>query len=268
MTCTHPQSDKTKEEEDWDLVVLLAWSALSLPRQAIHKGAINCLQNMAPPRMFQCLDSEERKILRIATADFFAADTEVLEHGKEAGLCAKTFDELQEGWCELFKRRRTVQPDDTVPIMDEEARAKIHNDWQNEWLQENIRPDQRKKTGSKQTSIWDAHLKKVYGGKHFVMALLETGIVWEPSLKDVQEKAVDAVEHVGRCFCGWLRSVLNAIDKDKKEDETVQARRRSGNTSGQHGLTPQEEADRTERHRARRDLYLTIELSKEYKAKS
>ena len=120
----------------------------------------------------------------------------------------------------------------------------------------------------KKTSIWDAHLKKVYGGKHFVMALLETGIVWEPSLKDVQENALNAVEHVGKCFCGWLRSVLNAIDKHKKEDETEQARRRSGYTRGQHGLTPQEQADRTERSLARRDLYLTIELSKEYQAKS
>ena len=247
---------------------LLTWSALTLPTQVLHKGAINCLQKMAPPEMFQCLDPEERKILRTATADFFAADTSASEHGKEAGLCANTFAELQEAWLQLFKRRRTVQPHDTVPIMDEKARAKIHNDWQNEWLQENLRPDQREKSRSKQTSIWDVHLKKVYGGKHFVMALLETGIVWEPSLKDVQENGLDASEHVGKCFCGWLRSVLNAIDKHKKEDETVQARRRSGNTRGQHGLTSQEEAERTERYWARRDLRLTIELSKQYKAKS
>ena len=46
------------------------------------------------------------------------------------------------------------------------------------------------------------------------------------------------------------------------QPDTMESRRRNGDTKGQHGLTPQEVADRKERNRARRDLHETILLAK------
>ena len=50
------------------------------------------------------------------------------------------------------------------------------------------------------------------------------------------------------------------------QPDTMESRRRSGDTKGQHGLTPQEVAGREERSRAQRDLYDTIQLAKQVRA--
>ena len=72
-----------------------------------------------------------------------------------------------------------------------------------------------------------------------------------------------ATEHVGRRFCAWLKTLLEAIRNHKMQPDTMESRRRSGDTKGQHGLTRQEVADREERKRARRDLQHTIQLAKQ-----
>ena len=82
------------------------------------------------------------------------------------------------------------------------------------------------------------------------MGLLETGLHWLPG----------ATEHVGKRFCDWLNTLLEAIHYHKMQSDTRESTRRSGDTKGQHGLTRQEVADREERDRARSNLEQTKPL--------
>ena len=218
--------------------------------------------------MFKCLDEEERRILRTATEEFFmGAESSASEHGRgRAGLRPKAPEELRKAWLELFQRRRREQPDDTLLLTDERANARIFTRWMDEWIKENLRADQLTRARSRQTSIFSAYLKRVYGGKYFVMALLETGFDWSPSLQQVRSDPLGATEHVGKHFCVWLKALLEAIRNHKMQPDTMESRRRSGDTKGQHGLTPQEVADREERNRARRNLHETIQLAKQVSA--
>ena len=88
------------------------------------------------------------------------------------------------------------------------------------------------------------------------MGLLETGLHWLPG----------AAERVGKRFCDWLKTLLEAIHYHKMQSDTRESTRRSGKTKGQHGLTRQEVADREERDRARRDLLETKQLDKQVSA--
>ena len=53
----------------------------------------------------------------------------VLPHASQASAARmKDFDAIAVAWDELFKRRRKVQPDDTLPITDKDVRAGIWNE--------------------------------------------------------------------------------------------------------------------------------------------
>ena len=93
----------------------------------------------------------------------------------------------------------------------------------NEWLTDNLTAEQQRRPRPSQTSFFAAYLKRVYGGQHFLMALLETGIVWTPSLEQVQTHRPGAAEHVSKRFCAWLQAVLEAIRKHKNDAETRSA---------------------------------------------
>ena len=164
------RSEMDKNEEDWGMLVQLALSThLTCCSIGIANAPLTCLQAMDPPHMFKCLGEEERRILRIATEQFF------MEHGRgRAGLRPKAPEELRKAWLELFQRRRREQPDDTLLLTDETAKARIFTRWMDEWLEENLQADQRTHPRARQTSLFGAYLKRVYGGKYFVMALLET----------------------------------------------------------------------------------------------
>ena len=62
----------------------------------------------------------------------------------------------------------------------------------------------------------------------------------------MQMNAPGATEHVAKRFCSWLRVVLDAILKHKKDPTTVEAHRRSGHYKFQHGLTPEEVVNRSD----------------------
>ena len=72
------------------------------------------------------------------------------------------------------------------------------------------------------------------------MGLLETGLHWLPG----------AVERVGKRFCDWLKTLLEAIHYHKMQSDTRESTRRNGDTKGRHGLTWQEVADREGRDRS------------------
>ena len=106
---------------------------------------------------------------------------------------------------ELFQRRRREQPDDTLLLTGEAAKERIFTRWMDEWLEENLRADQRTRPRARRTSLFVAYLKRAYGGKYFVMALLETGLNWSPP-----SDPVGATEHFGQQFCVWLKALLEA----------------------------------------------------------
>ena len=162
---------------------------------------------MAPPQVFKRLDEEERRILRTATERFLMdAGSSASEHGRgRAGLRPKAPEELRKAWLELFQRRRREQPDDTLLLTDETAKTRIFTRWMDEWLEENLQADQRTHPRARQTSLFGAYLKRVCGGKYFVMALLETGLNWSPP-----SDPVGATEHVAQQFCAWLKALLAA----------------------------------------------------------
>ena len=150
------RTDRDMEDDDWDMVVQMAWSVLLLPELSRdYGGAVNCLKAMSPPRLFQCLSREQRRTLREATEGFFT-DSGASEHGKREGLRAKTKQELEEAWRELFHRRRRVQLDDTLPIREERQKAAIYTRWMDEWLTLNLREGQRSRPRAKHTSVFNA----------------------------------------------------------------------------------------------------------------
>ena len=81
------------------------------------------------------------------------------EHGERPGLRTKTKQELENAWLELFRRRRRIQPDDTLALTDKNAKARIFTQWMDEWIIDNLTAEQRSRTRSKQISIFGAHLK-------------------------------------------------------------------------------------------------------------
>ena len=134
-----------KDEEDWGMLVQLAWSTHLLPELAHHTGTLNCLKAMAPPQLFKCLDEEERRILRTATEQFLmGAESSASEHGRgRAGLRPKAPEELRKAWLELFQRRRREQADDMDLLRDQATKWRIYTRWMNDWLNENLTADQR-----------------------------------------------------------------------------------------------------------------------------
>ena len=98
-------------------------------------------------------------------------------------------DEMRASWEALFKMRRRFEADDLKAITDEDVRGNIHTTWCNEWLRDNLTEKQRGYRRSQQTSIFGAWLRNHYGGKRFVMAIIETGLSWAT--------ASGAAEHTG-----------------------------------------------------------------------
>ena len=100
-----------------------------------------------------------------------------------AGLRLKTSDELRTAWVELFHIRRRDQPDDTRVVTDKTAKARLFITWMNEWLADNLRVHQAKRPRHRHIRLLRVYLKQSYGCTYFVMALLETGFGWSPSLQ-------------------------------------------------------------------------------------
>ena len=88
------------------------------------------------------------------------------------------------------------------------------------------------------------------GGKLFVMAVRQTSVTWAPP-DLLQNNYYGAVEHVAKHFASWTRRLARAVTRHKQDPKTEEARRRSGNSYGMHGLTEQQLQDRTAREKAK-----------------
>ena len=189
---------------------------------------------------------------------------QVLQSTKVPAARMRKPNEIAATWEELFSRRRTMQPEDTEPIEDENVRATIWNDWCDAWLVTNLTEEQQGYKRSQQTSIFNAYIKNKHGDKCFVFGMLETGIAWGRSPQHVGDHG--AAEHVGRRFVAWVRDVVAAIESHRQSTPYKEPKRRSGASYGQHGLTPQEVRDRADRHAAVRNYHWTLQLQAQFYA--
>ena len=97
-------------------------------------------------------------------------------------------------------------------------------------------------------------------GKLFAMAVWQTGVTWAPPPDLLQNNYYGAVEHVAKHFASWTRRLARAVTRHKADPKTEEARTRSGNTFGEHGLTGQQLQGRTEREQARHNYYGAVDL--------
>ena len=108
-----------------------------------------------------------------------------------------------------------MQADDRVPITERSDLTQMHAQWMDQWLAKELTEEQRGKPRNKQTSMFSAYLKKEFGGKHFVMALWQTGVTWAPSPVMTEMNLDGAAEHVARQLVRWIRRVMAAIELHK-----------------------------------------------------
>ena len=174
----------------------------------------------------------------------------------------KTHAEIYNAWEQIFRVRRSREPDDRKPISDQSLLATMWTSWASEWMAKELTPAQHKLAHNKKTSIFNAWIFSHMGGKNFVMAMWQTGMTWAPTPQLLNSDFNGALENVARNFASWTRRLARAVYRHKHAEATVEARVRSGNTYRKHGLTQQQEKDRQDRAEARRNYYMTAELEK------
>jgi len=147
---------------------------------------------------------------------------------------------IRNAWEELFRMRRLVELNDFAPINNTKTLAHIHNLWCDKWLIDNLAEEQLQKTDSQQTSIFSAWMRRNYGSKRFVMAILETGMSWATMSGAAEHigTVCDANEHgiaiVGpqqtmTKFIDWIVQVVKAIDMHKNEPSVKKKRNEAYN---------------------------------------
>ena len=254
-----------------DIGFALAKSALLIT--ALTGITPNCIDMAMSKELKGAFSEEDRTALEEAAQLFFCKkkSTGVAEHGSKFGvkpaassksaLCLKSKAEISQAWQQIFERRRLQEVDDTVPINDPDVRTSMWNEWMNDFIQNELSHEQRQRRRNQQTSMFGAHIKNAVGGKHFLMALWQTGITWAPSSELVQTDYSGALEHVAKNFANWVRQVASSIRVHKEAPNTVEAIARSGKAWGQHGLTPDELENRRLRDQARKNYHWAVALN-------
>ena len=152
--------------------------------------------------------------------------------------------------------------------------------------------EQQRKKRTQHTSIFTAWLRNQYGGKRFVMAIIETGLSWATPSGAAEHtssrgdssasKSIDTAEHsrdadivigapqhAATKFVDWMVKVVKAIDRHKKDETVQEQRRRSGDAKHTSGLTNDEKRLRAARDEARSnyaygaDLIRRVEMYEE-----
>jgi hypothetical protein len=203
----------------------LAISASAI--QTVPDAVRNCV-NVAMEKEFEGLCTEDDRLaLEDAAQQLFykKKDTGVPEHGSKAGVkpqersawCLKSKSEVTEAWQQIFERRRLEENDDTAAISDPDVLSRMFTEWMNEWISRELTQQQRQRLRSYQTSMFAAYLRNAVGGKHFVMAVWQTGITWTPSSELVEANYVGALEHVTTNVTSWVRRVASIIRAHKND---------------------------------------------------
>ena len=98
------------------------------------------------------------------------------------------------------------------------------------------------------------------------MACWQTGVPWAPPVELLNSNLASALEHVATHFAQWTRQLARAVAYHKRHPAAEEARRCSGRSYGQHGLTYQQWRDREDKRKATRDYYHTIDFRVEDQA--
>jgi hypothetical protein len=210
-------------------------------------------------------------VLEDAVNRFFTerSDAGATEHGEKKGrrpsgvkatYCLKSTEDIIKAWEIILKKRREFEPRDCEPITDPDILARLYTNWMDQWLRENLTVDQKRRARKEQTSIFTVHVRNKLGGKHFLFAILQTGITWIPTDALIRSNFNGAVEHVARYFTKWVHDVVRAIRDHKKREKYQEAKLRSGAKWGEHGLTRQQVEDREARRLARANFHWTMKL--------
>ena len=184
----------------------------------------------------------------------------------KAARVMKTSDEIEQGWRRILGKRRLEEPNDTHPIRDPGRRAQMYIDWMHEWMANEQTQQQRLGKPRQQSSNFAAYLNNNFGGKHFVMALWQTGVQWAPSPQMLQTDPNGALEHVAKNCAKWTQRLARSIKEHKDAPKTQEARRRSGTEKGKHGLTDLEVQKRRAKQCARKDYFWAKQLECELNA--
>ena len=118
------------------------------------------------------------------------------------------------------------------PITDPTICCQVHNYWQNKFIAEDLRPEQRRKKTNEKTSAFAAMLKKTYGSRRFVMAIFQSGMSW---------RARAGANNVARLM-KWILEVTKAITEHRNDPLVKEQRRKSDSKKGANGLTDAEKA--------------------------
>ena len=244
----------------------LARSSMFLVEIDNRLEASNCIDVVWLKTMKGSCKPEDAQELKACLNNFFTRKpmlpTTPPKQDSDKARMLKSPEEIRLAWERLFEIRRCVQPNDRAAINDQHVLAKMWTDWMHQWMLTQLTPEQQTQKTSSKTSIFNAWVYRDFGGKHFVMAMWQTGLTWAPSRDLLNHDYNGAVEHVARYFASWTRRVARAVSRHKQDDATQEATRRSGNAKGQHGLTQEELNNRKERNTAQRDFYWTQELVK------
>ena len=231
---------------------------------AMSLNARDCMEGAWMKPMTGVCTEADRESLNACMKVFFTKKKQTRQPvSKEAEVEARVFktpDQIKEAWDLIFGQRRLFEPNDKQGIEDPEQLAEMWTSWQKDWIKKNATDKQKKETWSRQTSIFNAWCHQNVGGLSFVMAVWQTGMSWAPPLELLNSDTNGALEHVATHFASWTRQLARATRRHKSNPQTEAARIRSGSSFGQHGLTPQQEHDRTARAYARSNYYTTVQL--------
>ena len=87
----------------------------------------------------------------------------------------------------IMQRRRLEEPHDWQPIRNPDIIAKLMNSLRRAWLSQNLTSEQQQKEDKDKASIFNAYLRRIYGGKkcerhlangHFVDAAIRCSTAW------------------------------------------------------------------------------------------
>jgi hypothetical protein len=191
------------------------------------------------------------------------------EHGSvivEHGRTSKDLEKLISSMADAMNYRARFHTDDH--ILTEEETSKTYTGLMHVWLAKELRPDQQSKAPSKKSSIFAAWVRKTFGSKALLCALLMFGPSLMPSgapkhawrFASAQERATKCLEEV----VTWLARFADALVKHRDTDAMREARQRSGTQRGQSGLSQEQRDQRTRRdnafHRLRQALQLQAEV--------
>ena len=98
------------------------------------------------------------------------------------------------------------------------------------------------------------------------MALWQTGISWAPTTHTNEITYEGALSHIASNFAQWAQEIIRARKLHSEDAATKEARRRSGNNTGMHGLTEEEERMRKNKRKARTDYYWAQDLNSQVRA--